>query len=103
MDGDGEEEGVKFRVTVVSNQGIKGWRIMLPSFPEVAGVGDGVPGSRPRPSPGRAWWMRGGPGVLGVQCSEANVPFLPFLCPEKEPNIQRQEPRGGSCHVWDPD
>lgn len=47
MDGDGEEEGVKFRVTVVSNQGIKGWRIMLPSFPEVAGVGDGVPGSDP--------------------------------------------------------
>lgn len=36
MDGDGEEEGVKFRVTVVSNQGIKGWWIMLPSFPEVA-------------------------------------------------------------------
>lgn len=45
MEGDGEEEGFKFRVMVVSNQGIKGWWIMFPSFPEVACVGDTqVPG-----------------------------------------------------------
>lgn len=40
VDGDGEEEGVKLRVMVVSNQGIKGWWIRLPRFPEVACVGD---------------------------------------------------------------
>lgn len=31
------------------------------------------------------------------------MPFLPFLCPEKEPNIQRHEPRDCSRHLWDPD
>lgn len=49
MEGDGKEEGSQFRVTVVSNRRIKGWWIMLPSFPEVASVGgprEGQPRSR---------------------------------------------------------
>lgn len=39
MEGDGKEKGSQFRVAVVSNHGIKGWWIMLPSFPEVVCVG----------------------------------------------------------------
>lgn len=52
MEGDGEEEeGFKFRVVVVSNQGIKGQWVMFPSFPEVACVGDTVPGPWSHRSP----------------------------------------------------
>ena len=57
MDGDGEEEGVKLRVMAVSNQGIKGWWIRLPSFPEVACVGDTVarPSGPQVPRTGQDW------------------------------------------------
>lgn len=42
-DDDGEEEGFKFRVTTMSNQGIKGWWTVFPSFPEVVCVGGLMP------------------------------------------------------------
>lgn len=43
--------------------------------------------------------MKGGPRGLEVEGFEAYGPFLPLLCLEKEPNIQRHEPWSSAQHL----